>query len=51
MLADALEPCKFNDGELLISYGTEGEWMYIIVEGDVKVIGRTGDNNQDKVEV
>eukprot|EP00993_Chasmostoma_nieuportense_P000632 NODE_1582_length_1451_cov_43.632175_g1501_i0.p1 GENE.NODE_1582_length_1451_cov_43.632175_g1501_i0~~NODE_1582_length_1451_cov_43.632175_g1501_i0.p1 ORF type:complete len:449 (-),score=78.65 NODE_1582_length_1451_cov_43.632175_g1501_i0:104-1261(-) len=43
-LADALEPCKFKKGENLISYGEEGEWFYIIVEGVVQVYGRD-DNN------
>eukprot|EP01004_Peranema_trichophorum_P003212 NODE_2213_length_1652_cov_135.017005_g1896_i0.p1 GENE.NODE_2213_length_1652_cov_135.017005_g1896_i0~~NODE_2213_length_1652_cov_135.017005_g1896_i0.p1 ORF type:complete len:506 (+),score=109.72 NODE_2213_length_1652_cov_135.017005_g1896_i0:113-1519(+) len=39
-LADALQPDKFKKGEHLISYGEEGTWFYIIVEGVVEVLGR-----------
>eukprot|EP01006_Ploeotia_vitrea_P032239 TRINITY_DN64501_c0_g1_i1.p1 TRINITY_DN64501_c0_g1~~TRINITY_DN64501_c0_g1_i1.p1 ORF type:complete len:1068 (-),score=201.15 TRINITY_DN64501_c0_g1_i1:186-3086(-) len=47
-LADALEPCSFQDGENMITYGEVGKWMYVIVEGTVKVVGR---KDGEKVEV
>ena len=39
-VADALEPQNFQDGEPLISYGEEGQWFYILMEGHVDVFGR-----------
>jgi CRP-like cAMP-binding protein len=39
-LADALQPVVYEPGELLIEFGTRGEYMYIILSGDVDVFGR-----------
>ena len=44
-LADALRPANFAAGDLLIQYGEEGQWFYIIVEGAVEVIGRDAAGN------
>jgi len=35
-IADALEPCSFSDGEVLIEQGTVGEYMYFISKGSAK---------------
>ena len=39
-LADALEPQSVGAGGYLIRYGETGQWMYIVIEGVVEVIGR-----------
>lgn len=39
-IADALSSDEFNTGDRIIEFDTEGEWMYIILEGTVEVIGR-----------
>eukprot|EP01013_Petalomonas_cantuscygni_P011450 TRINITY_DN248_c0_g1_i1.p1 TRINITY_DN248_c0_g1~~TRINITY_DN248_c0_g1_i1.p1 ORF type:complete len:685 (+),score=74.10 TRINITY_DN248_c0_g1_i1:79-2055(+) len=39
-LADALQPCRFGPGDQLITYGEAGYWMYFILSGTVRVIGR-----------
>jgi CRP-like cAMP-binding protein len=39
-LADCLEPCKFAAGEPLIRHAAPPDYMYVIVEGDVRVVGR-----------
>ncbi|KAH9600151.1 Cyclic nucleotide-binding domain [Trypanosoma melophagium] len=39
-LADALSSDEFEPGDYIIHYGEEGEWLYIIMEGTVEVIGR-----------
>jgi len=38
-LADALESRKYRPGEVIISFGQVGEWLHIIEEGTVKVMG------------
>lgn len=45
-LADALTPIKFPPGDVLIKYGDQNEWMYIIVDGVVEVFQ---ENLKDKV--
>ena len=40
VLADCLQPARFTGGEYIIKFGSEGEWMHIIVEGTVEVWGR-----------
>eukprot|EP00756_Hemistasia_phaeocysticola_P000914 Hpha_TRINITY_DN10657_c0_g1::TRINITY_DN10657_c0_g1_i1::g.156706::m.156706/K04739/PRKAR; cAMP-dependent protein kinase regulator len=42
MLADALEEGEFKEGEKLIEHGTTPEWMHIILDGGVEVVGREG---------
>ena len=39
-VADALSSDEYSAGDHIIRYDTEGEWMYIILEGTVEVIGR-----------
>ncbi|EKF38414.1 regulatory subunit of protein kinase a-like protein, putative [Trypanosoma cruzi marinkellei] len=48
-LADALSSEEFSPGEYIIHYGEEGEWLYIIMEGTVEVIGRDADGEPTKV--
>eukprot|EP01132_Coremiostelium_polycephalum_P002559 gene2559-3169_t len=36
-LADALEPCTFQDNEIIVKQGEPGDKFYIIVEGEVCV--------------
>jgi CRP-like cAMP-binding protein len=40
-VADALSSDEFNKGDYIIRFDEEGEWMYVILEGDVEVIGRS----------
>eukprot|EP01062_Namystynia_karyoxenos_P066247 TRINITY_DN6020_c0_g1_i1.p1 TRINITY_DN6020_c0_g1~~TRINITY_DN6020_c0_g1_i1.p1 ORF type:complete len:502 (+),score=160.32 TRINITY_DN6020_c0_g1_i1:112-1506(+) len=42
-VADALKSVTYSQGEKLITYGDEGRYFFIIVEGVVKVYGREGD--------
>eukprot|EP00667_Euglena_gracilis_P001237 EG_transcript_1237 len=39
-LADCLRPAHFTEGQYIIRFGSEGEWMHIIVDGTVEVWGR-----------
>lgn len=39
-VADALSNDEWQQGDKIISFDSEGEWMYILLEGDVEVIGR-----------
>ena len=48
-LCDALKTVRLADGECLIQYGEEGQWFHLIVEGQVEVIGRDGDDKNIKV--
>ena len=48
-LADALQTDEWDEGDLIIKHGTEGEYMYLILEGQVEVIGRN--EAGDSVEV
>ncbi|EFA74930.1 protein kinase A regulatory subunit [Heterostelium album PN500] len=36
-LADALEPSAFQDGDIIVRQGEQGDKFYIIVDGEVKV--------------
>ena len=37
-MADALEPCNFEDGETIVKQGEPGDDFYIIVEGRAVVM-------------
>ena len=39
-LADALETKHFANDDVLIPFGSQGEWMYVIIQGTVKIVGR-----------
>eukprot|EP00668_Euglena_longa_P003330 GGOE01003900.1.p1 GENE.GGOE01003900.1~~GGOE01003900.1.p1 ORF type:complete len:625 (+),score=215.04 GGOE01003900.1:89-1963(+) len=43
-LADALTPSVFRDGDHIVRYGEEGDWLYVVEDGTVQLIGRTLDN-------
>ena len=43
-LADALEQQTFKQGEKIIKFGSEGEYMHIICNGEVSVLGKKGDS-------
>ena len=44
-LADCLEPTKFKEGEAMIKCDSPPDYMYVIVEGVVKVVGRDDKGN------
>jgi len=44
-LADALEPCNFQSGEVIVKQGDPGDKFYIIVEGEVLVSHQTDLND------
>eukprot|EP00796_Vickermania_ingenoplastis_P004328 gene4328-3142_t len=48
-VADALSSDEFQPGDYIIHYDEEGEWLYIIIEGTVEVIGRDENGNPKKV--
>eukprot|EP01062_Namystynia_karyoxenos_P082036 TRINITY_DN914_c3_g1_i1.p1 TRINITY_DN914_c3_g1~~TRINITY_DN914_c3_g1_i1.p1 ORF type:complete len:1037 (+),score=375.98 TRINITY_DN914_c3_g1_i1:115-3225(+) len=48
-LADALSPCEFQIGEKIIAKGSDNEWMHIILNGTVSVIGRGEDGQEHNV--
>ncbi|CCD16625.1 unnamed protein product [Trypanosoma congolense IL3000] len=48
-LADALSTSEFAPGDYVIRYGEEGEWLYIIMEGVVEVIGRDSEGKPERV--
>jgi len=48
-LAEALQPCMFEAGDTMIQYGEEGFWMYFIIEGVVRVVGRSKDGQEVEV--
>ena len=41
-VADALSSNEYQAGDYIISHGTDGEWLHIILEGIVEVVGRDG---------
>lgn len=47
-VADALSSNEWQDGDEIIKYDQEGEWMFLILEGTVEVIGRA-DGKKTKV--
>lgn len=48
-VADALSSDDFQPGDYIIHYDEDGEWLYIIIEGTVEVIGRDESGNPKKV--
>jgi CRP-like cAMP-binding protein len=48
-VADALSSDEYQAGDHIIRYDTEGEWMFIILEGVVEVFGRDGEGQSTKV--
>ncbi|CCW66857.1 unnamed protein product [Phytomonas sp. Hart1] len=48
-VADALSSNEFNPGDYIITHGEMGEWLHIIIDGIVEVIGRDEQNNKTKV--
>lgn len=42
-VADALEPCSFDDAETIVKQGEAGDDFYIIVEGCAVVLQKKGD--------
>lgn len=48
-VADTLSSEEFQPGDFIIHYDENGEWLYIIVEGTVEVIGRDADGEDTKV--
>lgn len=48
-LADALSSDEFSPGDYIIHYDEEGEWLYIIMDGVVEVIGRDVEGQPTKV--
>eukprot|EP01064_Diplonema_japonicum_P025491 TRINITY_DN36917_c0_g1_i1.p1 TRINITY_DN36917_c0_g1~~TRINITY_DN36917_c0_g1_i1.p1 ORF type:complete len:321 (+),score=17.71 TRINITY_DN36917_c0_g1_i1:49-1011(+) len=42
---DVKEDCSFEDGEKLLECGTPSEYIYIILQGEVNIIGRDNLNN------
>ncbi|EGC30584.1 cAMP-dependent protein kinase regulatory subunit [Dictyostelium purpureum] len=50
-LADALEPCSFHDGEVIVRQGEPGDKFYIIVDGKVKVTQETTPGDPSTTQV
>eukprot|EP01062_Namystynia_karyoxenos_P049812 TRINITY_DN382_c0_g1_i1.p1 TRINITY_DN382_c0_g1~~TRINITY_DN382_c0_g1_i1.p1 ORF type:complete len:532 (+),score=201.54 TRINITY_DN382_c0_g1_i1:80-1597(+) len=48
-LADALSSDEWAPGAKIIEHGAEGEWMFLVVEGTVEIIGRDADGTEKKV--
>ena len=44
-LIELSEPCSFKKGERIVSQDTPGDSMFLIVEGTVKVVHRTGNES------
>ena len=49
-IADALEDCEFDAGQVIVNQGDRGDDFYIIVEGEAKVLQR-GSDSDEAVEV
>lgn len=47
-IADALEPCQFSDGQVIVEQGKEGDDFYIIEEGEAIVYQKKSDNDERK---
>ena len=45
-LSDALTSLEYEPGEYIIHHGDEGQWMFLVMEGVVEVLGR---NNVDEI--
>eukprot|EP00455_Lapot_gusevi_P043462 TRINITY_DN5291_c0_g1_i4.p1 TRINITY_DN5291_c0_g1~~TRINITY_DN5291_c0_g1_i4.p1 ORF type:complete len:483 (-),score=49.24 TRINITY_DN5291_c0_g1_i4:369-1817(-) len=50
-LADALTPVSFKKGESIIRRGERNEWMYIIVSGQVEVLGAPEGAHSDDMSI
>jgi len=48
-VADALSSDEYGPGDHIIRYDTEGEWMFIILDGVVEVMGRDAEGHSTKV--
>ena len=48
-VADALEPCDFKDGEVVIKQGDAGNEFFIIIEGQC-VVSKDGEGNVGELE-
>lgn len=42
-VADAMTACEYQPNEFIIRFNEEGEWMHLILEGTVEVVGRDDD--------
>lgn len=42
-VADALEPCNFEDGQIIVKQGEPGNDFYIILEGCATVLQQKGE--------
>lgn len=50
-VADALEPCGFEDGQIIVKQGEPGNDFYIILEGCATVLQQKGDVSTKKSSV
>lgn len=50
-LIDGLEPKKYNKGEYIVKEGDEGEYFYIIEEGEVECLKTPKDPKNDLIAV
>eukprot|EP01065_Artemidia_motanka_P038957 TRINITY_DN477_c4_g1_i1.p1 TRINITY_DN477_c4_g1~~TRINITY_DN477_c4_g1_i1.p1 ORF type:complete len:1082 (+),score=386.66 TRINITY_DN477_c4_g1_i1:215-3460(+) len=48
-LADALQPCTFQEGDYIVRHGDQHEAMHIVVSGDVEVVGRDAEGEKQHV--
>ena len=48
-IADALSSDEYHPGDAIIHFGDEGEWMFLIVEGTVEIIGRSSTGAPEKI--
>lgn len=48
-IADALEPARFNDGEVIVRQGDLGDVFYIILEGEAKVLQKNAVGEDEEV--
>lgn len=49
-VADALEPCSFEDGETIVKQGEPGDDFYIIVEGRAVVMQQRSGGGTSEAE-
>jgi serine/threonine protein kinase/CRP-like cAMP-binding protein len=50
-LSEALTTQRFDVGDTLIRCGEQGNWMYIITEGTVRVVGREGEKKVNIIDL
>ncbi|EPY18747.1 cAMP-dependent protein kinase regulator [Strigomonas culicis] len=48
-VADALSNDEWIPGDHIIRFDEDGEWLYILIEGTVEVVGRDDNGNKTKV--